>query len=171
VSAPRVGQTIADLEIIAKSKYREMPWKNGLGTTFEIDRVGDRPGHFVWRLSQAEIAATAPFSLYPGFDRLLTVLSGPGLLLNEFRLDPLIPFHFKGEAEINCQRIDGKAETVRDLGLIFDRELIYVEAGDTAKLVLQLALGIKISAPRGSICVLVSAWPIADLSSCESRAL
>lgn len=61
------------------------PWKNGGGVTREIaigpEGVGFG-GAFAWRLSIAEVASDGPFSVFPGIDRTLTVLSGAGVKLD-----------------------------------------------------------------------------------------
>ena len=64
--------------------YAEQPWANGLGVTREIaaDRRGtpsDAP--FRWRLSIAALSPPGgPFSVIPGVDRVLTLLSGQASL-------------------------------------------------------------------------------------------
>ncbi len=84
---------------------RRMPWKNGGGTTLELAVAP--PGAtldsgFAWRLSSAEVAASGPFSAFPGLERTLLLLAGDG-----FRLDfgargtvildrPLEPVRFSG---------------------------------------------------------------------------
>ena len=60
--------------------YRAMPWANGRGTTLELARL-DGPGGMIWRLSIASVVENGPFSLFPGVDRILTVIDGPGFRL------------------------------------------------------------------------------------------
>jgi hypothetical protein len=100
-----------------------MLWKNSKGRTAEIDRVPQEKC-YLWRLSCATISADGEFSLFPGFDRLLIVISGEGVFLNETKLEPLNSFRFSGERPIDCRLIAGE---VVDLGLIFDREKIRAE--------------------------------------------
>jgi len=111
------------MAIIKSSQYKEMPWKNGGGRTAEIDRV-PQTERYLWRVSSATVSVDGEFSLFPGFERLLVVIRGPGLWLNETKLEPLKPFRFPGEQPINCRLIGGE---VRDLGLIFDREKVRAE--------------------------------------------
>lgn len=84
---------------------RRMPWKNGGGTTLEL--AVEPPGAtlgmgFAWRLSTAEVAASGPFSSFPGLERTLLLLAGEGFLLDfgalgQVRLDrPLEPARFEG---------------------------------------------------------------------------
>lgn len=82
------------------------PWKNGGGTTREIASSpgSDGAGHFDWRISIANIAASGPFSAYPGIDRSIALLAGEGVVMTAaaagwtHRLDTLCePFRFRGE--------------------------------------------------------------------------
>jgi uncharacterized protein len=86
------------------------PWKNGGGTTREIAcwPPGAGMDDFQWRLSIATIAASGPFSAFPGVDRIITLLDGPGVRLatRDGAIDhalsrPLEPFSFPGEAAID----------------------------------------------------------------------
>ena len=83
--------------------YRRMPWANGRGTTTEMMRV-DGPEGLLWRLSMASVIEDGPFSLFPGIERNLTVISGPGFDLAgeglRLRADPLVPVAFPGDLAI-----------------------------------------------------------------------
>lgn len=61
-----------------------VPWKNGGGSTTEI--MIEPPGalfhDFDWRISLATITQDGPFSLFPGVDRTLALVQGPGLTLD-----------------------------------------------------------------------------------------
>lgn len=78
-----------------------MPWKNGRGETLEIARDPSEP--YLWRVSSAKIEETAPFSSFPGYDRKLVVLDGPGIRLSDCTIDPLVVFPFLGEDAGNCE--------------------------------------------------------------------
>jgi environmental stress-induced protein Ves len=93
-----------------------MPWKNGGGVTREIVCMppGAGMGDFDWRVSIAHIAGDGPFSAFPGIDRIITLLSGGGVLLLgddgqvNHRLDTLLsPFAFAGEAAIHARLLAG----------------------------------------------------------------
>jgi environmental stress-induced protein Ves len=82
-----------------------MPWANGRGTTVELLRE-DGPAGLLFRLSMASVVEDGPFSIFPGIERNLTVLSGPG-----FRLDgpglslwckPLVPVAFAGDVPVQA---------------------------------------------------------------------
>ena len=102
-----------------------MPWKNGLGSTAQIalsPAITDfASGDFLWRISSATVQSAGPFSLFPGFDRWLVILSGEGLLLNGFPLLPLSPFHFSGDELIHSELLK---DPVIDLGIIYRRDRV-----------------------------------------------
>lgn len=91
-------------------------WKNGGGSTTEvaISPVGAGLDTFDWRISLATIASDGPFSLFPGVDRTLALVDGPGVLLDmgeqgKFALtqdDPVI--EFPGEAVVNASLTGGQ---------------------------------------------------------------
>lgn len=111
------------LQLIHRRDFRIMPWKNGAGTTAEIAiypaGASLEKMDFDWRISTAHIAEENKFSEYKGYDRILTVLSGEGLLLNGQELGPFEIFEFEGEDPISCSLI---GSAVEDLGVIFKRE-------------------------------------------------
>lgn len=87
------------------------PWKNGGGVTREILSwpPGSTVSHFDWRISIAHIASCGPFSVFPGVDRVITLLEGAGVVLtatdgsvNHHLSQPLQPFAFKGELPIQA---------------------------------------------------------------------
>lgn len=91
-------------------------WKNGAGRTREIavEPPGAGLDDFGWRVSVAEVAADAPFSVYPGVERCITLVQGAGMLLRsdngrtEHRLDrPLQPWHFDGAMPLQAHLIGG----------------------------------------------------------------
>ncbi len=58
-------------------------WKNGGGETVEIVCQPEGAGFddFAWRISTARVAASGPFSIFPGVARSLTVLEGGPMVL------------------------------------------------------------------------------------------
>jgi environmental stress-induced protein Ves len=65
---------------LTPADYTRQPWKNGKGVTVELARA-EAEGALLWRLSMATVAEDGPFSLFPGIERNLTVISGPGFRL------------------------------------------------------------------------------------------
>jgi environmental stress-induced protein Ves len=113
------------------SSYRRTPWKNGGGVTVDIADAyapGAEPGSWtgmLWRLGRTQIVTPEPFSDLSGFDRILTVIGGRGLVLEiegSTALDvrePFRPVRFRGEDKI-MSRLE--AGPVAVLNLIADRE-------------------------------------------------
>lgn len=113
---------IVKTTLIKKEQFKISTWKNGAGVTAEIDIQPPgsdfQEGQYDWRLSSARIEEDSRFSPFPGYDRILTVLSGQGLLLNSQELGPFEVFEFEGEDQIDCAPIENAVE---DLGVIFKR--------------------------------------------------
>ena len=92
------------------------PWKNGGGATRELACWPPGAGidAFDWRVSVASVAASGPFSAYPGVDRQIMLLAGDGFHLQapggalEHRLDqPWQPLAFAGELAVQCRLLGG----------------------------------------------------------------
>lgn len=85
------------MHIIRSHDYRRMPWKNGGGETAEIAVFppGADTARFDWRISMATVASDGPFSIFPGVDRTLTVLSGGPMIL---RMDDAMPCRLDRDA-------------------------------------------------------------------------
>ncbi|WP_406859393.1 HutD family protein [Streptomyces sp. HUAS MG47] len=90
------------------------PWRNGGGVTREVAAGPADAGleDFVWRVSLADVAAGGPFSSFPGVDRIITVVDGPGMELTvdgvPHTVDALYePFAFPGDADTDCRLLGG----------------------------------------------------------------
>jgi environmental stress-induced protein Ves len=110
--------------------HRRTPWKNGGGVTVDIAdayAAGVEPGAWngmLWRFGHTRIVAPGPFSDLAGYDRILTVIGGRGLLLDiaggatlDVR-EAFRPVRFRGEDRI-VSRLE--AGPVRVLNLLADR--------------------------------------------------
>lgn len=102
--------------------YVVMPWRNGGGVTHEIAR-DPAEGDFDWRLSMATVAEDGPFSIFPGVDRTLTVLTGAGIALcvegmAPAELRPGMPFAFPGDRVAESRLLHGP---VTDLNVMTRR--------------------------------------------------
>ncbi|MGZ3653050.1 MAG: HutD/Ves family protein [Bdellovibrionota bacterium] len=115
------------VELIEGDSLKATPWKNGGGSTKQI-AIFPPPaslelGDFLWRLSTAEVSKPGPFSIFPDFDRLVTLVRGEELVLGFHRihkaLKPGMVLHFEGEEEVTSELPKGP---VMDLGLIYDRD-------------------------------------------------
>jgi environmental stress-induced protein Ves len=132
------------MRIILASSYREVPWKNGGGTTREIADSGEMPP--LWRLSLATIDRDGPFSDFTGYDRTIIPISGDGIALainggSSQALAHLQPFFFAGEDTIECRLVGG---TTHDLNVLTrrDRYRHHVEVFRTIRKPMHLAGGI-----------------------------
>jgi len=111
-------------ELLPATAYRVMPWRNGRGTTTEIALAAGTDGRFLWRVSIADVPDPGPFSSFAGYDRIIAVVAGAGMVLSvgdrpAVRLDQESdPHAFSGDATTECALIDGP---IRDFNLILDR--------------------------------------------------
>ena len=102
-----------------------MPWRNGGGVTREY-LVHPGADGFEWRVSVADVASDGPFSEFAGYERVLTLLSGAGMVLTFAEgvtvvLDqPLQHHRFAGEDAVNATLLSGPTT---DLNLFWRRDL------------------------------------------------
>lgn len=101
-------------EVLRAAERTATPWRNGNGITWPVAvwPTGATADDFECRLSIAEIASDATFSSYPGIDRLIGVIDGPGL---ELSIDGEPCFlarneihRFAGEAAVSCTLTAGR---------------------------------------------------------------
>lgn len=99
--------------ILGPDSFRSMPWANGKGVTLELLRL-DGPQGMIFRLSRAQVVEDGPFSLFPGIERSLTVLTGPGFALRGEGIDlqarPLEPVAFPGDVPIRAEGVTGPSD-------------------------------------------------------------
>jgi environmental stress-induced protein Ves len=108
-----------DITRLDPAVYRRTPWKNGGGITIDIADAyapGAQPGGWsgmLWRLGRTQIVEPGPFSDLTGYDRILTVIGGRGLVLEiaggaalDVR-EPFRPVRFAGEDRITSRLEDG----------------------------------------------------------------
>ncbi|MEA9903376.1 HutD family protein [Xanthomonas campestris pv. raphani] len=116
--------------VIPATEYRRERWRNQLGWTREILRLGE-PGHaWALRLSIAEIEQDAAFSAFPGIDRELVLLRGNGMQLQfgDGRQHSLLPpyqrLRFAGEEAVTAVLSDGPTQ---DFNLMWRRAVLQTE--------------------------------------------
>jgi len=90
------------------------PWKNGAGVTREVAAFPPGSGldSFDWRVSIADVGEDGPFSLFPGIDRTLTILSGDGITLEVAGRPSQLrpggqPHSFPGDQPAGCALLGG----------------------------------------------------------------
>jgi environmental stress-induced protein Ves len=101
--------------------FKIMRWKNGRGTSAQIaiepPLAVAATDPFHWRLSTALVLGSHEFSVYSGYERVIMVVRGNGLVLNEHTLPPFIPYHFSGSEKVSADLLMGPVE---DIGVIYD---------------------------------------------------
>jgi uncharacterized protein len=101
------------VNIIRKSSFVAVPWKNGGGITHEAIRVPVGGDSFLWRVSVAHIDASGPFSDFAGYSRNMVLLQGQGLRLKfdngEHRVLRTVgdTAAFDGGTSTYCDLLDG----------------------------------------------------------------
>ncbi len=111
--------------LITPAQFRDMPWKNGLGTTTEIYRADGPDGEMNWRVSIAGVASDGLFSTFPGCDRHIMTIEGAGILLDGgpsgilSAAPAFTPVGFSGDWHISARLLAGP---VRDFNLIVNRD-------------------------------------------------
>ena len=94
--------------ILRADELRPVPWRNGQGVTRQIAAMppGADADDLLWRVSLADVVGPAPFSRFPGVDRVIVLLDGAGfrMTLDDTQVHeltvPCAPFAFPGEAAV-----------------------------------------------------------------------
>ena len=117
------------VEHLSRDDVRRVPWKNGRGTTEELAiapaGAAFERGDFAWRISKARIEAPGPFSCFPGYERILVVTAGDGLVLthgddaSRARVRPFEPYLFPGDWSTRAELVRGP---VRDFNVLVRRD-------------------------------------------------
>ncbi len=113
---------------------RRVPWKNGRGFTDELalwpPGSSFERGDFDWRISKAAVEENGPFSPFPGFERVLVVTEGAGLVLDHGALAPraklehLVPYRFSGDWPTQAELVAGR---VADFNVLCRRAVVRAE--------------------------------------------
>ncbi|MEY0974246.1 HutD/Ves family protein [Providencia huaxiensis] len=112
-------------QILTTQDYRNMPWKNGQGSTLELARShGEGLDDFDWRVSIADVKTAGAFSFFQNRQRIIGVLEGGGLILHVDK-NPAVTlqqkefFAFNGDSEVYAELIQG---AIRDFNVIYNPE-------------------------------------------------
>ncbi|MCK6447207.1 MAG: HutD family protein [Planctomycetes bacterium] len=119
---------------LSPTDARRVPWKNGRGETLELalhpPGASFERGDFEWRISRARVEENGPFSNFAGFERILVVVEGDGLLLvhgdaaPRARLRRLEPYRFSGEWPTAGELVKGP---IADFNVITRRDAARAE--------------------------------------------
>ncbi len=153
------------MRILRAADHKRMPWKNGKGETVEIAVFPERASveTFDWRISMAPVVSDGPFSVFPGVDRTLSILTGDGMMLSVEGMAPMVlgrksmPFSFPGDA---------KTEAVLQAGPITDLNVM-TRRGRFSHRVKRIELGGEIGGAAEAALVIVVVTGKAQLSQVE----
>lgn len=113
------------MKILDASAARRVAWKNGQGWTLELATdAAVLDGDWTWRLSLAEVPARASFSKFPGVDRCIACLAGPGLDLEREDAVVRVPHEGPALAFAGEEIVVGvpRGPGVRDVNLMLRRD-------------------------------------------------
>ena len=106
--AARGGASVT-LQIRRAEEHVVRRWRNGGGQTTEVlasPEGADAGSVFDWRISFAEVPGSGDFSLFPGVDRVITLLEGGSMTLQvggeQVELEPFRPVAFDGGVPVSC---------------------------------------------------------------------
>jgi environmental stress-induced protein Ves len=112
-------------ELLPARLRQPVPWKNGGGVTREVaaSPAGASLSDFEWRVSTAEVTSAGPFSLFPGVDRILSILEGELSLAIDARPPVRLaaggaPLAFAGDVPVHSTPLSA---TVTDLNVMARR--------------------------------------------------
>lgn len=95
-----------EILFLTTADAKRTPWRNGGGVTDELaiwPPEADVASDFEWRISRARMETSGAFSSFPGFERVLVLVDGPGAVLSHgdeaprARLRRLEPYSFSGD--------------------------------------------------------------------------
>ncbi|BBC38474.1 hypothetical protein SGFS_097680 [Streptomyces graminofaciens] len=144
------------------SEYRSVPWKNGGGMTREVASgtvqapltSAEPADGFDWRVSVADVGTAGSFSVFPGIDRVITLVEGEGMVLTvdgtPHPVGPLSPFAFSGDAATDCQL---EAGAVRNVNVMTRRS----RATAQVRIITVAAEGAEMACALGDTLVVMAA--------------
>lgn len=123
-----------ELTLLDPSDFKEMPWKNGKGSSREIVREPAGKDDFSYRVSTSPLPVglqdndsdLIPFSLYPGYQRVLILLSGESLITPMGTIKKHEILTFDGGQEVKAKVVT-KGKEASDLGFIYNPKKLSVE--------------------------------------------
>jgi uncharacterized protein len=172
-----------DLNIIRKSSFTAIPWKNGGGTTHEAIRVPAGGESFLWRVSVAHIDASGPFSDFAGYRRDMVLLRGHGLRLKfdngEHRVLRSIgdTAAFEGAVGTYCDLLDGPCVDLNfmvsksvqaDARVVYLDECLTLQASPATALIFSIEAPMLLDSDAGE-SLRLEPWDLAVVSRGAAR--
>ena len=172
------------LQIIRKSSFAAVPWKNGGGITHEAIRVPAGGDSFRWRVSVAHIEASGPFSEFAAHNRKMVLLKGAGIDLHFAdgvnktlrRVGELV--EFDGAMRTRCELLSGPCVDLNLMVVKSESAVVRVErfiesiavraARNETTLVFPIDRKISLQITAGKTATL-EPWDLAVLSQCAGR--
>jgi uncharacterized protein len=148
----------AQVEIVRFAELSPVPWRDGGGVTREVAVGGSGGQDFDWRISIADVSVSGPFSIFPGVDRIITLVDGVRMDLVVDGVEHLLGLHesfsFDGASRSSCRLPSGPT---RDLNIMTRRgrqsaALAILDLSETRPL--NVAAGQVLVHLRGSAVVL-----------------
>lgn len=111
------------LGIVRFADIPVIPWRNGGGVTREVVASGASvasggpdPQEFDWRVSIADVSEPGPFSVFPGVDRVITLVEGERMELDIDGVVHVLGLHeslsFDGASQASCSLPAGPTRDV-----------------------------------------------------------
>jgi environmental stress-induced protein Ves len=144
------------LQIVRKSSFKEISWKNGGGVTHEAMRVAAGGDSFLWRVSVAHIESSGPFSDFAGYRRHMVLLRGLGLTLKFDDGEQCVlrrvgdSVEFDGAGPTHCELLHGPCVDLNFIvskSLRADARIVPLDQSPTALASPQTALIFSVEAP------------------------
>jgi len=118
--------------IYTPNDFKLVPWRNGKGVTTEliIKSLPDSD-RFMWRLSAAGVVNDGEFSDFSGYDRILILTEGNGVILDygngrqDVLNQPLDCVSFSGDWKTSAKLING---LVKDFNVMSNRDYCSAKA-------------------------------------------
>jgi environmental stress-induced protein Ves len=106
------------MQILRRSDFAKLAWKNGLGISHVIASDPPLAGYdrVDWQVGTTAFGIDCPFSSLPNMDRQFTLLSGDGVELHCIDViagidvrhavnTPFLPFAFRGDWQTTCRML------------------------------------------------------------------
>ncbi|MBI2336251.1 MAG: HutD family protein [Deltaproteobacteria bacterium] len=130
MESPPVGSRF-QYRLMNSTDYQEMPWASGKGVTHQVainpPNADMKAKDFAWRVSMAPVKDEGAWSHFTGYQRVVVITEGPGIVLTH-HMDDALPvtnrvlpwqvYRFDGTATTKPELIGGIP--IKDFSVIYD---------------------------------------------------